>query len=399
MFDGSSDDEKKSKMRPIILIMLSNACSDAFEPADRAGMRRLFALLVCITRELKMNRLLCVTLTAVFLLLGSPAQAEVRKDRIELAEGHPTEYVVVKGDTLWGISGRFLKSPWLWPDVWYVNPQIDNPHLIYPGDIIYLTWVDGQPRLSLKRGIRKLSPHARVSPLDEAIPAIPLKDIVAFLSDNIVLEQDLLETTPYVIGGKNERIIAGAGDRVYARGEPIENLSLQGIYRPAKAYNDPFTDELLGYELYRVADGRIMARDDESQVLTMDLLETNEEVRVRDRVVPNDESRVQSVFYPSAGPDLENAVIIGVLGGVAKIGQFDAVALNVGAREGVEVGHVMAVYNEGERVKDPVTNERITLPSERAGTLMVFKVFDKVSYGLVMRAGNVISVGDHLRSP
>lgn len=346
-----------------------------------------------------MNRLLCATLTALFLLLGSPAQAEVRKDRIELAEGHPTEYVVVKGDTLWDISGRFLKSPWLWPDVWYVNPQIDNPHLIYPGDIIYLTWVDGQPRLGLKRGVVKLGPKARVSPLDDAIPAIPLKDIAAFLNDNIVLEQDMLDAAPYVIGGKNERIIAGAGDRIYARGVPIENLSLQGVYRPAKPYNDPFTNELLGYELYRVADGRIMARDTESQVLTMDLLESNEEVRVRDRVVPNDESRIQSVFYPSTGPELDNAVIIGVLGGVSKIGQFDAVTLNVGAREGIEIGHVMAVYNEGELVKDPVTNEMISLPSERAGTLMVFKVFDKVSYGLIMRATNVISVGDRLRSP
>ncbi|MBR9882216.1 MAG: LysM peptidoglycan-binding domain-containing protein [Oceanospirillales bacterium] len=346
-----------------------------------------------------MNRLLCATLTAAFLLLGSPAQAEVRKDRIELAEGHPTEYVVVKGDTLWDISGRFLKSPWLWPDVWYVNPQIDNPHLIYPGDIIYLTWVDGQPRLSLKRGVRKLSPHARVSPLDSAIPAIPLKDIAAFLNDNMVMDQDLLDHAPYVIGGKNERIIAGAGDRVYARGEPVENVSLQGIYRPAKPYNDPFTDELLGYEAYRVADGRIMARDTDSQVMTMDLLDTNEEVRVRDRVVPNDESRIQSVFYPSAGAELQNAVILDVLGGVAKIGQFDAVALNVGAREGVEIGNVFAVYNEGEMVRDPVTNETISLPSERAGMLMVFKVFDKVSYGLIMRANNVISVGDRLKTP
>ncbi|MBV1789310.1 LysM peptidoglycan-binding domain-containing protein [Marinobacterium sp. D7] len=346
-----------------------------------------------------MNRLLCATLTAAVLLLGSPAQAEVRKDRIELAEGHPTEYVVVKGDTLWDISGRFLKSPWLWPDVWYVNPQIDNPHLIYPGDIIYLTWVDGQPRLSLKRGIRKLSPQARVTPLDQAIPAIPLKDIAGFLNDNIVMEQDLLERAPYVIGGKNERIIAGSGDRVYARGEPVEDVSLQGIYRPAKAYNDPFTNELLGYELYRVADGRITARDSGSQVLTMDLLDTNEEVRVRDRVVPNDESRIESVFYPSAGPQLDNAVIMDVLGGVAKIGQFDAVTLNVGAREGLEVGNVFAVFNKGETVKDPVTEEMITLPSEKAGTLMVFKVFDKVSYGLVMRATNVISVGDSLQSP
>ncbi|TCK03594.1 LysM peptidoglycan-binding domain-containing protein [Marinobacterium mangrovicola] len=347
-----------------------------------------------------MNRMLCASLTAAFLLLGSPAQAEVREDRIQLAEGHPTEYVVVKGDTLWDISGHFLKSPWKWPDVWYVNPQIDNPHLIYPGDIIYLTWVDGQPRLGLQRGIKKLSPQARVSPLDRAIPAIPLKDISAFLNSNLVVDEDILEKAPYVIGGKNERIVAGAGDRVYARGVPVEDVSQQGVYRPARAYHDPMTNELLGYELDKVADGRITARDDDTQVLTMDLYDSFEkEVRVRDRVIPNDEQRVDSVFYPSAGPDLDNAVIMEVLSGIEQIGQFDVVALNVGQREGVETGNVFAVFNKGEVVKDPVTNEAVMLPSERAGELMVFRAFDKLSYGLVMRATNVIKVGDELRTP
>lgn len=346
-----------------------------------------------------MNRLLYATLTAACLLLVNPLQAEVRKDRIELAEGHPTQYVVVKGDTLWDISARFLKSPWLWPDVWDVNPQIDNPHLIYPGDIIYLTWVNGEPRLSLRRGVKKLSPHARVTPLDQAIPSIPLRDIVSFLNDNLVVDQNLLDRAPYVIGGQNQRIIAGAGDRVYARGEPIKDVSLQGVYRPAKPYHDPRTKELLGYELYKVADGRIMGHDQSSKVLTLDLKKSNEEIRSLDRVIPNDETRVQSVFYPSAGPELDHAVILDVLGGVAKIGQYDAVTLNVGKREGIATGQVFAIYNRGEQVKDPVTNEFITLPSERAGLLMVFKVFDKVSYGLVLRANNVITVGDQLRSP
>ena len=346
-----------------------------------------------------MNRTLCTMLTTACLLLVSPAQAEVRQDRIELAEGHPTEYVVVKGDTLWDISGRFLKSPWRWPDVWEVNPQIDNPHLIYPGDIIYLTWVDGQPRLSLKRGVLRLSPKARMTPLEQAIPAIPLRDIAGFISDNLVVDEEMLETTPYVIGGKNQRILAGAGDLVYARGEPEETVSLQVIYRPAKAYIDPVTEELLGYELYKVADGRILAQDAESQVMTISLLQSEEEVRIRDRVMPNSETRIDSVFYPAPGPELPQGVIIDVLGGVANIGQFDAVALNVGKREGVEVGQVFAVYNRGELIEDPVTEETVQLPSERAGELMIFKVFDKVSYGLVMRATNVISVGDQLRTP
>ncbi|MBS97909.1 MAG: LysM peptidoglycan-binding domain-containing protein [Oceanospirillaceae bacterium] len=347
-----------------------------------------------------MNRLLCASLTAACLLLGSPAQAEVRQDRIELAEGHPTEYVVVKGDTLWDISGRFLKLPWLWPEIWDVNPQIDNPHLIYPGDVIYLRWVDGQPRLSLQRGgVKKLSPQARVQPLDQAIPAIPLRDIIGFLTDNVIVDQDYLDGAPYVLAGDNNRIISGAGDRVYARGEPVGDLSHQGVFRPARAYNDPVTNELLGYELYKVAEGRIMAKDDQTGVLSFDLYESLEEVRVQDRLVPDSEYRIQSVFYPETGPALDNAVILDVLGGVAHIGQYDAVALNVGAREGVEPGHVLAVYSRGEEVKDPVNNETVLLPSERAGELMIFKVFDKMSYGLVMRATRAMAVGDELRQP
>ncbi|SIQ91893.1 LysM peptidoglycan-binding domain-containing protein [Marinobacterium stanieri] len=319
-------------------------------------------------------------------------------DRVQLQEGHPTEYVVVKGDTLWDISGRFLRSPWRWPEVWNVNPQIDNPHLIYPGDVIYLTWVDGQPRLSLRRGVRKLSPQVRVQQLEQPIPAIPLRDISSFLNENRVVQDDTLITAPYVIGGRNESIIAGAGDRVYARGQRIdEDIDQQSLYRPARQYTHPVTGELLGYELYKVADA--LVRAEEGDILTLDLTKTREEVRTRDRLLPNDTSRIESVFYPKPGPAIEDALIIDVLGGVAKIGQFDAVALSFGDQEGVEPGHVFAIYKKGEMVKDPVNGEMVKLPDEHAGELMVFKTFERVSYGLVMDATNVISVGDSLHQP
>lgn len=319
-------------------------------------------------------------------------------DRVQLQSDHPAEYVVVKGDTLWDISERFLRSPWLWPEVWEVNPQIANPHLIYPGDVVYLTWVDGQPRLNLRRGIRKLSPQVRVQPLEQPIPAIPLRDISSFLTENRVVEDDILAEAPYVIGGRNESIISGAGDRVYARGKRIdEEIDQQSLYRPSREYKHPVTGEFLGYELYKVADVQISAEDGE--VLTLDLTKTREEVRTRDRLLPNDSSRVQSVFFPKPGPDLQNGLIIDVLGGVAKIGQFDAVALSFGHDDGVDPGHVFAIYKKGELVKDPVNGELVRLPDERAGEVMVFKTFDRVSYGLVMDATNVISVGDPLRQP
>jgi hypothetical protein len=337
-------------------------------------------------------------LVGACLLWAGVATAAERADRIQLQDGHPTEYVVVKGDTLWHISGRFLQSPWRWPEVWDVNPQIDNPHLIYPGDVVYLTWVDGQPRLGVRRGVRKLSPQVRVQPLDQPIPAIPLRDIASFLNDNIVTEQDVVETAPYVIGGRNESIIAGAGDRVYARGIPVdENIQIQSLYRPAREYHHPVTGEFLGFELYKVADAQITSRDED--ILTLDLRNSREEVRKLDRLLPSGEERIQSIFHPQPGPDLTDAVIIDVLGGVAKVGQFDAVALSFGAADGVEPGHVFAVYKKGELVKDPVTGEVVALPAERAGELMVFKAFERVSYGLVLKATNVISVGDELRAP
>ncbi|MDF2182497.1 LysM peptidoglycan-binding domain-containing protein [Neptuniibacter sp. CAU 1671] len=335
-------------------------------------------------------------LLASLIVVISPVQAEVRKDSLLLNEDYPESYVVVKGDTLWDISARFLKSPWKWPEVWGVNPQVDNPHLIYPGDIIYLTWVDGQPRLGVKRD-SGIYPRARVTPLDTAIPAIPLRDINSFLNNNRVLSEDLMQKAPYVLGGRDERIIAGAGDRVYARGQLLEEQPGQGIYRSENQYVDPETGEFLGYELLKIADGNVSERHDD--ILTLDLAKSHQEVRVKDRVVPTEESRIQSMFYPKPSPDGVKAQILSVLGGVRDGGQYNVVAFNRGEREGIEAGHVFAIFRKGELTKDPITNELIQLPQERSGELMVFKVFEKVSYGLIMRSTNVVSVGDKLQQP
>lgn len=315
----------------------------------------------------------------------------------DLKADYPSEYVVVKGDTLWGISGRFLNQPWRWPELWGVNPQIQNPHLIYPGDVLYLTWVDGQPRLGLRPGEQRLSPRVREMPLEQAVTAIPLRDIQSFINENIVVQEDILSFAPYVVAGENRRLISGAGDKVYARGELVRNEGNQAIYRPAREYVDPLTNEFLGYELFKVADTRITAVNED--IITMELARSNEEVRTTFRVLPTEESRIQSVFYPKSAPDGVEGLIIGLLRGVASAGQFDAVVLNVGQREGIEAGHVFSVFRTGEVVRDPVSGGQIQLPSEEAAVLMVFKSFDKVSYGLIMRATNVVSIGDEIRNP
>lgn len=343
-----------------------------------------------------MKNLLCGILALVMLAV-MPVHAETRKDTLLLRDDHPTEYVVVKGDTLWDISGRFLQSPWKWPEVWGVNPQVDNPHLIYPGDIIYLTWVDGKPRLGLRRD-SGIYPRARVSPLEDAIPAIPLKDIIAFLEDHRVLSEDILEKAPYILGGKNSRIIAGAGDRVYARGELLAEQRRQGVYRSSNKYIDPVTEEFLGFEMETIAEGDVVGRA-ENQIITLDLKKSNKEVRVKDRVVPTEEVLIQSVFYPVAAPEGVNGEILSILSGVRDAGQFNVVAINRGSREGLEPGHVFATYRKGDLIKDPIKNEMVKLPSERSGEMMIFKVFEKVSYGLILQSTNVVSVGDEVREP
>jgi len=342
-----------------------------------------------------MKKLLCGLFTLI-LVSVTTVQAETRKDSLLLRNDHPQEYVVVKGDTLWHISGRFLQSPWKWPEVWGVNPQVDNPHLIYPGDVIYLTWVNGKPRLGLKRD-NGIYPRARVSPLVKPIHAIPLRDIISFLNDNRVLAEDTLKNAPYVLGGEKERILAGAGDRIYARGQLLSEQRRQGVYRPANEYIDPDTEEFLGFETLKIADSDVAARNDD--VITLDIRKSHKEVRVLDRVVPTEEVRIQSVFHPAPSPKGVTAKVLSVLSGVRDAGQFNVVAINRGEREGLVPGHVFAIYRRGELIKDPVTKEMVTLPQERSGELMVFKVFEKVSYGLIMQSMDIVSIGDELREP
>lgn len=329
--------------------------------------------------------------------LMSPVQADVRKDTLALQENHPQTYTVVKGDTLWDISGMFLKSPWKWPQLWGYNQQIDNPHLIYPGDVLTLKWVDGQPRLVVNDGILRLSPRANVSKIEDAIPAIPLKDIISFLSDNIVLDSDELTSAPYIVGSADNRIVAGAGDRVYARGELVEEHSRQNIYRPAREYIDPASGESLGFELFKI--GESVVHDRQDDIISLNLRRTREEITALDRVYPTQIEEIQSIFYPSAATDEINGEILSVLRGVRQAGQYDVVAISKGMREGLSPGHVLTIFKAGEQLKDPLTKELITLPAERSGQMMVFKAYEKVSYALILNATNIISVGDEVRNP
>lgn len=341
--------------------------------------------------------LLALLFAAGGLALTSLAQAEV-----QLKDGHPDRYTVVKGDTLWDISGKFLRQPWKWPEIWHANPQVANPHLIYPGDTLNLVYVDGQPRLMLNRGESrgtiKLSPQVRSTPMAEAIPTIPLEAINSFLlSNRIVDTPEEFNGKPYVVAGNAERVVSGAGDRVYARGQFDEEHPIYGIFRQGKTYADPDTQEFLGINADDIGTGEVVA--EEGDIGTLVLSRSTQEVRLGDRLFPTEERAINSTFMPSEPSSEINGLILDVPRGVTQIGQFDVVTLNKGLRDGLEIGNVLAIYKTGETVRDRVTGESVKIPDERSGLLMVFRTYDKLSYGLVLQASRQLAVMDKVRNP
>ena len=334
---------------------------------------------------------------------------------VELNPDHPQQYEVVRGDTLWDISGRFLKYPWHWPELWSVNSYIENPHLIYPGDLLTLVYRDGKPVLELTRGSTayKMSPEAREIKLDKAIATIPLDEIRAFLTRPQVVSEGELAAAPYIVAGSEERLISGAGDRVYVRGLAEEKAKAYSVFSSGKVYIDPQTQEVLGYEAIYKGDGVVAAMGDPA---TVALTKTTQEILIGDRLLPIVEDDYEMNFFPRS-PEQEIAgQIISVFNGVSQVGQYQIVVLNRGDRDALQAGHVLQIYQTGKNVIDPVLSGRedesyfnthnkgvdrnatVTLPDEYAGIAMVFKVFEKVSYAIVMKATKAIHINDKVSS-
>ncbi len=350
-----------------------------------------------------MKKIIIGIIAAAFLSFNVWAQDSVLKT------GHPDEYTVKKGDTLWDISSTFLNSPWKWPEIWHANPQIENPHLIYPGDLIRLVYIDGQPRLTSERTLKlapgsgginateKLSPQVRVIPHEAAISAIPLDRIDSFLSRSRVLEDEkVLSKAPYILAGSQQRIVAGAGDEAYARGK-FGDMTNFGVYRKGQVFFDPKTKEVLG--LHALGIGSVSLKSLKGDVATVNVVRANEEIRIGDSLLPSEDRSTSSIFYPS-GPDTDiQGTIIAVEGGVTQVGKYNVVMINRGDREGIKVGNVLAIYKKGEIVVDRVTGGKVSLPDERAGLLMVFRTFKKMSFALVLEADRPLLVGDSLQNP
>jgi len=321
---------------------------------------------------------------------------------VQLKDGYPQRYTVVQGDTLWDISAKFLRQPWQWPQIWHANPQIANPDLIYPGDSLVLSYVNGQPQLMLERGgsrgTIKLSPRIRSTPVAEAIPSIPLQSINSFLLSNRILDTtQAFQSAPYIVAGQGERVVSGMGDRIYARGTFDPAHAAYGIFRQGKVYTDPVTKEVLGVNADNMGGGEVVAT--EGDIATLNLQRSSEEVRLGDRLFVSEERPVNSTFFPSAPSNPVSGTIIDVPRGVTQIGKYDVVTLDRGSRDGLREGNVLEIYKTGETVRDRITGEQVKIPDERAGLLMVFRTYTKLSYGLVLNANRSLAVMDKVKNP
>jgi hypothetical protein len=314
---------------------------------------------------------------------------------------HPERYVVQPGDTLWDIASLFLRDPWYWPEIWQINPQVANPHLIYPGDVLALAFLsNGQPVIQLERGSAlRLSPRVRAEPLEQAIPTIPYEMLRAFLSRPTVLERDQLEGLPYVFAHR-EGLMGSAGRDMYARGSDAAVGSAFNVVHRGEPLVDPDDGEVIGYQGIYVGHGQITRSGDP---LTIHLTESTREALIGDYLLEEDEV-IPATFYPRAPDELVDGRIISVVDGVMLIGQYQVVVINRGASDGLESGHVLRVHRTGEVVPDEVGKrgmfgEKVRLPDEPAGTMLVFRTYDRMSYGLVMEATSEIRVLDTVRTP
>jgi nucleoid-associated protein YgaU len=238
----------------------------------------------------------------------------------------------------------------------------------------------------------------RSSPVAEAIPSIALKSINSFLLSNRIVDKlEDFDKAPYIVAGDAERVLSGSGDRIFARGHFDPQQPVYGIFRQGKVYTDPLTQEFLGINADDIGSGEILAT--EGDVATLALQHTTQEVRLGDRLFSGEERSINSTFMPSAPKNEINGLIIDVPRGVTQIGALDVVTLNKGQRDGLAEGNVLEVMKTGETVRDRITGQPLKIPDERAGLLMVFRTYDKLSYGLVLNASRSLAVMDKVRNP
>jgi hypothetical protein len=351
----------------------------------------------------------------------------------ELAPNAPDEYTVKPRDTLWGISRLYLRSPWRWPQLWGMNMgEIQNPHRIYPGQVLYLDKSGGRARLALRRGgsgsgvpeggTIKLSPRTRYESLsDMALPTLNPSVIEPFLAEPVVVDAETLATAPRIVAGNDSRVVLARGDRVYARGEPSAPLMeapgpirTYRVFRNATPLKDPGTGEILGYEAQYVGKAQLQRGESSAKEevegkevvypvpASLDIVATREEIRAGDRLLPEPPRQLLSYVPRAPGHTIADGRIVSVYGNAVQFAaQNQVVAINKGTIDGIENGHVMAILKNGDTIVDKTgaTKETLKLPNERIGLLMVFRPFERVSYALVLEINDAPRIGDLLINP
>ena len=371
---------------------------------------------------------------ALLCCLALPAAAE----DVQLNDNHPDRYTVVKGDTLWGISGKFLKDPWQWPKVWKMNrTEIKNPHRIYPGDVIVLDMSSGSPQLRLLRETVTLEPGVRLEELKKAaVPTISPYVIAPFLSHPLVIENGALNDAPVIVGGQENRVVLSPGVKIYVDRIEEDKGAFWQVYRNGKALTDAVTKEVLGTEAFYLGEARVT---NYGEPASAEIVRAKEEIFKGDKLVTAPEESTAS-FVPRAPDDQIAGSIISIYAGVGETATNSIVAIDRGSNDGLEEGHVLAIYREGKIARNPnavkgsqphyweksknlphrwgepdqnssvpdkkpekpaaeLDSTLIKLPSERVGLLMIFRSFDRVSYGLIMQASEPINVLDLVQTP
>jgi len=320
----------------------------------------------------------------------------------------PDSYVVKHGDTLWGIAKVFLRDPWFWPEIWQVNPQVQNPHLIYPGDTLRLVYIEGKPTIMLQRGdSARVLPRVRSQPLEGAVTAIPYETVAAFMSRPSVLAKEQIKAAPYVLATRDMHVVMSDGDTLYARGfsAPVELGTHYNVVHVGDALRDPDDNRIVGYDGIFTGAGHVTRIGDPT---TLIMTESARETEPGDKLFAGGVD-VPLDFIPAPPRSKVNGRIMAVANGVTVIGQYEVVVINRGARDGLAPGNVMAVFETGDVIRDTankgflstsrLASQKVRLPDERNGTFMVFKTFENMSYGLIMEATNIIRVGDRVENP
>ncbi len=322
----------------------------------------------------------------VLLFSASPIQAE-----------EPTRYTVKKGDTLWDISARFLEKPWLWPELWEQNKHIENPHLIYPDDVLLIS----SSSIRLVRNSRiqnfKLSPQIRETSIHEAITTIEPSAIVSFLSQSIVIEGDDLEEAGRVLRGTNDEIVLGRNSRFYATNLPASPAVQYQIFRLGRKITDVSGNVSYGIEGVHLGTASLIESHDEVAILEIET--ANQEVRPGDRLVPVEEPVALPRYFPRAPETPVDSRILMIPKGVNEAARRDIVMISGGSAEQLEPGHVLEIYSHKGSLKDPVTGELVLLPDLKVGTAMVFKTYEQISYAILMETTRAIKIGDRASSP